>query len=347
MPGPAALGLGGTEPTVTDADIVLGYINTERYHGGDMRLDREKAAEAIRARIAEPLEITVEEAAMRIKRVVDAHMADILARETYLRGVDPREFVLFAYGGAGPTHCTGFGRRLGVGTVVVFPFSPIFCAWGASTMPVVHIYEASRRIELLEPNTMALTRDYATFNGVVEDLQRKAVRDLVGEGFDPESAIFTLELDMKYGGQIHVHRATSPRVRLDGPDDARAVADEFEREYADFYSPVLVYPEGGLEIHNFTLRATVPQRLTPLPVHPAAEGEAPVAGHRQVYWEEAGGFVATPIFDQQALRPGHRLEGPCIVEADYTSTVIEPGVTLEVDPHLNLVLHLPEEEARR
>jgi N-methylhydantoinase A/oxoprolinase/acetone carboxylase beta subunit len=344
MPGPAALGLGGKEPTVTDADIVLGYINTERYHGGDMRLDRNLAVEAIRTRIAEPSGISVEEAAASIRRIVDAKMADILARETYLRGVDPREFVVFAYGGAGPTHCSGFGSSLGVSKVIVFPFSPIFCAWGASTMPIVHIYEHSRRIELLQPTTMKLTDDYEAFNEIVEELERKAVRDLRGEGFATEAAIFTLELDMKYGGQIHVHRATSPRLRLTSPDDVRAVAEEFEREYAEFYSPILVYPEGGLEIHNFTLRATIPTELSPLPTYPEATAAAQPTAHRDVYWTALQAFTSTPIYDEGAMQPGHQLEGPCIVEADYTSLVVDPGVTLDVDEHRNLILTLPTRE---
>ncbi len=171
MPGPACYGLGGAEPTVTDADVVLGYINPDRYFGGKMRLKRDLAVKAIESRVATPLGISVEEAALRIKRTVDANMADVIARETYLRGFDPKDFILFAFGGAGPTHCVGYGGTLGMKKIVIFPFSPVFCAWGASTMPIAHIYEASRRIELLAPHTQAPTAAYAEFNEVVERLE--------------------------------------------------------------------------------------------------------------------------------------------------------------------------------
>src|SRR5208337_4686064 len=222
MPGPACYGLGGTEPTVTDADVVLGYINPDRYFGGKMRLRRELAVKAIRTRIADPLAISVEEAAMRIKRTVDANMADVIARETFLRGFNPAEFILFAFGGAGPTHGIGYASKLGVKTIVIFPFSAIFCAWGASTMPVVHIYEASRRVELLMPQTKQPAASFAEFNEVVESLEAKAHKDMTGEGYDAAQARFSLDLDMKYGGQIHIHRASSPRVRLQSTDDVLA-----------------------------------------------------------------------------------------------------------------------------
>lgn len=338
MPGPAALGLGNKEPTVTDADIVLGYINVDRYHGGDMRLDRDLAYRAIEDFVAKPLDISNEEAASRVKRIVDANMADILARETYLRGVNPEEFALFAYGGAGPTHATGYGRRLGVARIIVFPFSPVFCAWGASTMPVVHVYEASRRIELLAPGGKETDSDFEAFNGVVEDLERRAVRDLAGEGLDPELVTFSLDLEMKFGGQIHLHRTPSARLRIDGPDDARAIVNAFSDEYAEFFSPALVFPEGGVEIHSFSLRATMPRPDVELPTHEPASRDAEPIAHRDAYWAELGRYASTPIYDEHDLRPGHRLEGPCIVEADYTSTPIDPGCALSVDEHLNLVI---------
>src|SRR4029079_10811146 len=112
MPGPACYGLGGTEPTVTDADVVLGYINPERYFGGKMRLRPEHARKSIETKVAQPLGISVEEAALRIKRPVDANMGDVVGHDTYLRGFDPKDFILFAFGGSGPTHCVGYGGAL-------------------------------------------------------------------------------------------------------------------------------------------------------------------------------------------------------------------------------------------
>ena len=340
MPGPAALGLGGTEPTVTDADVVLNYISPDHYFGGNLKLDRDLAAQAIEEKIGQPLGVSVEEAAARIKRTVDANMADVIARETFLRGYDPKDFVLFAYGGAGPAHCTGYGGRLDIQRMLVFPFSPVFCAWGSSTMATIHIYEASRRVELLQPVTQTPTTDFTAFNEVVESLEEQAIRDLHGEGYDLDRATFRLELDIKYGGQIHGHRALSPLLRIGSTADVARIYDAFEREYASFFSPVNVFPQGGVEINNFVLRAELPQPPWRLASHAETSDDAGVAqtATRPVYWDAAGGFVDTPIYEQSRLRPGHSIEGPAVIETQYTTTVLDPDFHLTVDRHLNLII---------
>ena len=340
MPGPACYGLGGTQPTVTDADLVLGYLNPDNYFGGGMPVDKGLAEEAIGNEIAQPLGVSVIEAARRIKRIVDANMADEIARETFLRGHDPRDFILFSFGGAGPTHCTGYGGGLGVERMVIFPFSPVFCAWGSSTMPVAHIYEKSQRLELLAPYSQAYTEDYDTFNRIVEHLEREAVRDLSGAGYDPDTATFSLEVDMKYGGQIHIHRAASPVLRLAGPEDVRRLYESFETQYSAFFSPLNTFPEGGVEIHNFVLRAELPEPSWELPIHPlngASAGAARV-GERPAYWGEMEAPVMTPVYSQPLLQAGNEFLGPAIVEASYTTVVVEPGYGLSVDQHLNLII---------
>ena len=340
MPGPACYGLGGAEPTVTDADVVLGYINPERYFGGKMRLKPELARKAIETKIAAPLGVSVEQAALRIKRTVDANMADVIARETYLRGFDPKDFILFAFGGAGPTHCVGYGGTLGMKRIVIFPFSAVFCAWGASTMPLAHIYEASRRIELLAAHSQAPTTAYAEFNEIVEQLEARARKDLAGEGYDVSQAVFGLELDMKYGGQIHIHRAASPLLRLRSERDVRDVYAAFEREYAAAFSPVNVFPAGGVEIHNFVLRAELaaPQWDLPRQRLAGADPSAAKRAARMAVWDDPSRPVDTPIYDQAELRPGNRMVGPAVVEAPYTTIVVEPGYELEVDATSNLVI---------
>ncbi len=339
VPGPACYGLGGTEPTVTDADVVLGYIDPDHYFDGKMPLHPELAQEAIRGHVAEPLGITVTEAAARVRAIVDATMADVISRETLLRGCVPADFTLFAYGGAGPTHATGIARRLNIGRIVVFPYSPVFCAFGSSTMPVAHIYEASRRIELLAPGTGAPLTDYAAFNDVVRGLRGQAAKDLAGEGFDPGQARYTLEIDAKYGGQIHIHRAASPLLQLHSESDVRAVYDQFEREYAAFFSDVNVFPAGGVEVHNLVLRAELPQPAWSLPEYPEGDEDpgAALAGERQA-WFAGHGFVTARVYDEDRLLPGARLDGPALVRGRYTTAVIDPDWSLSVDKHRNLII---------
>ena len=340
LPGPAALGLGGTEPTVTDADVVLNYISPESYFSGKTVLDRDLAYEAIKSRIAEPLGVSVEEAAARIKRTVDSNMADVIARETFLRGFDPKDFVLLAYGGAGAAHCVGYGSRLGIQRMIVCPFSPVFCAWGSSTMPVAHIYETSRRVELLKASTKVPTADFGLFNAVVEELEAQAKRDLSGEGFNPDLAQIRLELDIKYGGQIHSHRSEAPLLRINTTDDVMAIYSAFEADYAAFFSPVNVYPEGGVEIHNFVLTAAMPEPGWELEVSEpdGTKSDVALTGERAVYWTEKADFLNTPIFAQGLLKPGHQIVGPAVIEAEYTTTVLDPGFELKVDNNFNLVI---------
>ena len=182
MPGPAAYNQGGTEPTVTDADVVLGYINPERFHGGRSSSTGTGPSGRSRRRIAEPLGISLEEAALMVRRIVDGNMGQAIWRETVLKGFDPREFILFAFGGAGPTHCCGYARTAEMDRVVVFPFAPTFCAFGSSTMDIVHLYERSRYLHLVDPATNEYLTDYETFNRTVEALEEDAERDFAGDG---------------------------------------------------------------------------------------------------------------------------------------------------------------------
>ncbi len=341
MPGPAAYDLGGTEPTVTDADIVLGYINPDYFHGGKMRLNAEKAAAAIKEKIAQPLGIEVVEAASLIRRIVDANMGDLIRKETSLRGYDPEDFVLFAAGGAGPTHCCGYGRTAQINKFIVFPFAPWYCAFGASTMDTVHYYEQTSLIPLLAPTTMAPFTDYPKFNRVVEALKEQAVKDMTGEGFPLESIIFSLEIEAQYGGQLNTLRSSCSLLEIHSEQDVMTVYKEFENEYSEFFSPYSVYPQGGVDIFNFILRAVVPHSKPELRVYPKKEAEPAkeaLKGKRPVYWPVNGDFREVPVYEQTLLEHGNIIEGPAIIEAADTTTVLEPGWNLSVDKYLNLII---------
>ena len=141
---------------------MLGYINPETYYGGRMPLNRDKAERAVREKIADPMGIGVEQAAALIRHIVDQNMSSAIKREIHLRGYHPEDFALFAFGGAGPTHVSGFlGDLAGA---VIFPTAPVFCALGSSIMDIVHVYETSRRMIVMAPMTQALTTEYGVFN---------------------------------------------------------------------------------------------------------------------------------------------------------------------------------------
>jgi N-methylhydantoinase A/acetophenone carboxylase len=333
MPGPVCFNRGGNEPTVTDADVVLGYINPQYYYGGKLNLNRDKAIQAIQQKIARPLGISVEEAAATIRKIVDGNMSSAIMKEVHLRGYSPEEFILFVAGGAGATHVEGF--RSDIPKTIVFPFSPVFCAYGSSTMDIMHVYEHSKRLTLSEPVSQKLTQEYDTFNRAVEMLIENAKKDLSGEGLNPASANFVLELDMLYGGQFHVKRALSPRLAIHSEEDVRVICDAFEKEFSEAFSPFVVNPEGGVFIDSFVLKAIVPTKKASLP-RMSLEGASPAAalkGTRPAYWPEKRDFVTTNTYSFESLRPGNVIEGPAIVEGEYTTLIVPAALRFSIDEH--------------
>src|SRR5579863_837749 len=324
IPGPACFNLGGTEPTVTDADVVLGYLNPEYYFGGKMRLDKNRAIQAVREKIAKPLGIGVEEAAVIVRKIVNGNMASAIMKEVHLRGYSPEDFILFVGGGAGPTHAEGY--MADIQKAVTFAFSPVFCAFGSSTMDIMHVYEVSKKLTLLEPVTQTLSTEFATFNETVEQLVEQARRDLTGDGLNLDDASFVLELDMLYGGQFHVKRALSPLLAVQSTEDVRAICDAFNKEFSEAFSPFVVNPEGGIFIESFILKAIVPTKKIELPKL-TLEGHDPAAarkGERPVYWPTQKDFSDTSIFSYESLRPGNVVEGPAVIEGEYTTLVVPP-----------------------
>jgi N-methylhydantoinase A/oxoprolinase/acetone carboxylase beta subunit len=331
MPGPACFNQGGTEPTVTDADVVLGYLNPEFYYGGKLRLNKDRAIQSIREKIAKPLGIDVDQAAQIIRKIVNGNMASAIMKEVHLRGYSPEEFILFVGGGAGATHVEGY--MADIPKAITFDFSPVFCAFGSSTMDIMHVYEASKKITLMEPGTQKLAEDFSSYNRSVEMLIEQAKQDLVADGLSVDAAGYVLELDMLYGGQFHVKRTLSPKLSLHSAADVLAVCAAFEKEFSEAFSPFVVNPEGGVFIESFILKAIVPTKKIELP-RLKLEGSNPGAagkGERPVFWAEAGGFQATPIFAYELLRPGNIIEGPAVVEGEYTTLVVPPSMRFSVD----------------
>lgn len=340
MPGPVAYDQGGEEPTVTDADLVLGYIDADYYLGGRFPLNAAAARQAIQDRVACPLALDVVEAAWHIRHLADATMGQEVFKEVALRGYDPRRFTLFAAGGAGPTHCCDYDEFVGAARIVTFPFSSVFCAFGASTIDVMHIYEKTCHMRLTRFMSGQLTEDYETFNKIVAELTDAARRDFRLEGFAPEQVQFALELDMRYGMQLNFTRVGSPRIALAGPEDVIALCDAFNAEYARRFSREAAFPQAGIDVEEFHLKAWVSVPHREFPTFPA-EGSVPSAarkGRRPVYWRAAGDFVETPVFQREALRCGNVVEGPGIVEAEDTTIVVPPGWRLAVDKYLNGIM---------
>lgn len=336
MPGPACYNKGGVEPTVTDADVLLGYINPDYFLGGRLRVNREKAAQAIQRRIADPLGLTVEDAAYNIRRLIDGVMGQEIFKETAIKGLDTRDFILFALGGAGPAHCCSFAKYADLTKIIVFGMSGVFNSLGVACQDIVQTYEAGRFICLFDPWTHSYTSDYETFNKVVRELQELALRDLKEEGFSVERIVFQLELDMKYGKQYRSTRFVSPRLECHSEADVQAVCDAFNEAFGRQYTKGVTTPANGIFAEYFKLSAIV---VLPRPEFPVFrfEGHSPKAafkGKRLVFWDDAHDFVETRLYEWDALRCGNVVEGPAVIEGKDSTYVVGEGWKLTVDEHL-------------
>lgn len=331
-PGPACYNQGGTEPTVTDADLVLGYLNPDYYFGGRMKLNKAAAERALR-KLAKPLGMDIIEVASIIRRIVDEHMASAIRKEVVLRGYRPEEFVLFAFGGGGPTHAAGYHGD--IPQTVIFPYSPVFCALGSSIMDIVHVYESSHRMTMIEPFTGKAVIDREAFNSAVRDLKEQAEQELLAEGLDPQDAVYTLELDMLYGGLIQPKRTATPGLFLKDEDDVWAFYKRFEQEFSEAFSPLIVNLPGGVYIETFILKAIVPSHKVELVAQQlhGPDPEAARKGSRSAYWPEQKAWVETPVYDQNALLPGNEVGGPAILESEYTTVVVPPQMRYRVDAY--------------
>ena len=342
MPGPACYNLGGKEPTVTDADVVLGYIAPDAYYSGRMLLSVKKAHSAIEEKIARPLGVTVDEAAGMIRRVVEENMASSIRREVHLRGYHPEDFAIFAFGGGGPTHVAGY--RSDIPLAVIFPQAPVFCALGSSVMDIMHVYEMSKRMVFMQPNTEKFIIDKELFNSSVESLIEQAKIDLHSENLDVDSAVFELELDMLYGGQVHVKRFTSSRLTIRSDEDVQDIYDAFEKEFSETFSPHVVNKPGGVYLDAMVLKAIIPTEK-PVMQEFALSGED--AGHakkgnRNACWPELNTRIDTDVYQFEKLVPGNRLEGPALIEAEFTTIVVPPGQFFHIDSRgLGLLEYLP------
>jgi len=330
-PGPACYGRGGTHPTVTDADLVLGVLDPDRFLGGQLRLDRDAAERALSEHIAQPLGMSVLDAAAGIKRIVDSRMADLVRTVTLERGHDPREFVLYAFGGAGPTHAPTFALEL-VDTVVVPATQSVHSALGAIASDLHVVCELSEPMRVNRDGTP----DNARVSQILAELEARARTLLAAQGARED------ELDLSHWVEMRYARQTKElRVPAWTPDGLLAT---FELLYARRYGSESV-PQGvGIELVTFSVEAR--GRLPRPDFRRTQPGEADASaaqlGRRDAFDAAAGRLVPTEIYDGDALKPGNRIGGPAIVEFYGTTVALSYGQTAVVDDLLDVVIRRSE-----
>ena len=333
-PGPACYGQGGDEPTVTDADVLLGYLNPDYFLGGRMSLDRNASEAAVRTKLAEPLGMSVTDAAYGIYQVVNENMISATRVHVAERGADPRKFKLIAFGGAGPVHAHQIARALKMQGYICPTSAGVASALGFLTAPAAFEFARTHIARLDQDNLGELDAIYA-------DLEREGHAKLAEAGVPTDEMQFTRKADLRHIGQGHEIVVELPFAQMAGTalEDVHTL---FYSAYEEIYG--YAHRHLGLEITTCRLTASGPRpdvnlRETEADADQSSAAQA-LKGTRPVYFREHEAFVDTPVYDRYTLRAGAQFDGPAIVEEQDSTAVIGPNATVDVDAYANLIVTL-------
>jgi N-methylhydantoinase A len=318
---------------VTDADLCLGYINPDYFLGGRMKLNKADAKASLSG-IGKALGLDETEVASGSIRIVDYQMAELIRQVTIEKGYDPRDFVIFAYGGAGPTHAGNYAKELGVEQVII-PMGNISSVWSASgtaISDIVQIYEAADILEApFDPDTI---------NGHLRRLYAVAIDGLRDEGLSDSQMEVSFSVDMRYRAQVHVIEIRL-RQRTTEEGELSQIIREFEQSYESLYGEGSGYSAAGYEICSIRCKAI--GRLRKPRVKKVSKRGGRLTreafkAKRPVYWDEYGDYKDTQVYDGSKFRGGNVVEGPAIVEVPHTTIVVHPGQVGEIDIYGNFVI---------
>jgi N-methylhydantoinase A len=325
VPGPACYRRGGTEPTVTDANLLLGYLDAGGLAGG-VTLDADLAAAAVGESIANPLGIDIPGAAHAIHEIVNETMASAIRVVTVQRGIDPRGFTLVGFGGAGPMHVARLAAAFGIQSVVV--------PWAAGVGSAIGLVSSDLTVDLVQTRILDLEHaDATTLTQLFDELEARGRKELDDAG---ATFVMTRSADIRFHGQAHQLTVSVPDGPL-GDEDLSGLAKRFHEVYRQTYG---IDADAPAQLVNARVRVVrVVDKLSPRS-HQVAERDPNVAlaGERAASFVEVGGFTTTPVFDWSRLEPGSRLVGPAIVEGADATIVVPPGYSAAVDRWRNVVL---------
>ena len=334
-PGPVCYDAGGEQVTVTDADLALGIIDPGYFLGGRKPLNKEKALRAIEEKIARPLKLEAQEAAAGVYDIVNAKMSDLIRRQVVRTGYLPEEFVIYAFGGAGPVHAAGFAAELGVKQIYIFATSPVFSAFGAAAADVIRTRVIS--CQYIQP------ADPALINERLAAIEEEMGAAMGAEGFTRNQVEFRRFFTMRY-------RRQTAGVELPVDFDrfnAKRVAElqgAFEKKYEELYGTGAGYTSAGIEISEMRVDAIGKVAKPRLSARRKATGNARAAlkGKRRVFFTRPERkFIDTPVYDYERLGVGATVKGPSIIELPFTTTLVPPEHKVTVDPYMNLVMQVP------
>jgi N-methylhydantoinase A len=323
LPGPACFNLGGNNATVTDADVVLGYIDPGYYLGGKMKLEKEMAAQAIESKIATPLNITAMEAALAIRDNVDRYMGLEMKSVMESAGADFNP-VMVIYGGAGSTHCCGLASYAGIKRIIAPQFASVFSACSLSGMDIWHIY--SRRAALWVKENGIVIDGSKIVEEAVKSMHAEAARDMRGEGFTEDEVSYLIEFFLSRGDDN-----PEGRVALKGLEWKGELGDALERQSQRLSKESRIYSP-AMFLHA---TARVPHFVVEASTLAGKESSHAYMGNRLMCWNKESGMVDTPVYNRSKMLPGNSVMGPAVVEAADTTYVVREGWTYTIDEYCN------------
>ncbi|MCJ9693769.1 hydantoinase/oxoprolinase family protein, partial [Rhizobium sp. PRIMUS64] len=327
MPGPAAYQRGGTQPTVTDADILLGYMGTESFVGGSFKVSKEAAHEAM-AKLADSLEVSVERCAWGIHDLVNESMSKAAAMHATDLGVDPRSLPMVAFGGAGPVHAYGIARKLGI--------SRIICPTGAGVSSAIGLLIAPVAVDLSASHPMALDAwNMDAMNRLLDELSAQGAEVVSAAGVPKDTISNRYTVDMRHVGQGHEITVVLPDRTLPKEEFLSELRGNFFKLYRELFGRTVAAP---LEVITWRLRAGGEKDQVTRP-HETVVADAK-KGSRKVYFQEIGSVVETAVYDHYKLPVGEEVKGPAIVEQRESTAVVGPSGVFHVDAHGNLVINI-------
>lgn len=329
-PGPACYGKGGDRPTVTDANLVLGYLNPDFFLAGEIALDAAKAEKAIEEHIARPLRMEVVDAACGIHSVVNHRMSDGIRVVTVQRGHNPKDFALVVAGGAGPLHGARLASELGIPYVIIPRVSGVFCAMGLLMSDLRHDFVRSYICKTRDS-------DIGKINSLFAEMADEGLGLIELEGVESRDRYVKKSLDMRYLGQVH-----EVEIELPEGEVRREAISQIDELFHEKHETLYAYCEKEVPTEIINLRVStvgcVRKPATPLEEYMGEEATVAIKGAREVFFEDCGGFVETVCYSADKLKHGNLLRGPAIVEAAHTTIVVPPDWALKVNEHGDYVM---------
>ncbi len=342
-PGPACYGLGGKEPTVTDADVVLGFIDPDSFGFTHTGAGRTHAERAMAETIGAPLDLSPEEAADAVLQIVNNHMADLIRKVTVEKGHDPRDFVILAYGGSGPAHCTAYGAEIGAKKIVIPPYASVFSAYGIAQADIKFSIAGSVLQTVLQGQPIP-AETIEAINGTLERLAAEARAQIdeafAGDGREPR---LMLSLDTHYVGQMTDIAVPVETPLPLGEADIRTLIEGFRRMYDMNYGAGASSPGSPVEFVSARADVLMPldAKFTPPRAEPAGtDPSAARTGNRRVYWGRSEGWRETDIYAAHDMTAGNVVAGPALIELFHSTVPIYRGQAASKDVFGNLIVEL-------